>query len=159
MRSQHETDVVTAQAQKQPELSSQDRPRRWIAPVLLALWTLFVWGGRLRNLVAADGGLSVASRWSLAGSVVFVGLAGLVLAVLVLRREPVVAKTSIVALGVFTIGVWIVRGVGIAIADHSSQFIAVHIGLALISITLAFWAIAKSRDLTTKEPVSLVGFD
>ncbi|MGB5760033.1 MAG: hypothetical protein WBM50_24175, partial [Acidimicrobiales bacterium] len=37
-------------------------------------WTLFVWGGRLRNLWIEPGGLGAAGRWSLLGAVGFTAL-------------------------------------------------------------------------------------
>lgn len=110
---------------------------RWV--VALAVWTLFVWGGRLRNLFIDDGGLAEASRWSLWGSVAFVALA---IGVLVTGSVgPKGLKSAVLAgLCLLTIGVWLVRATDIALEDHGFGFIAVHVVLAVVSITLAVLA-------------------
>lgn len=123
--------------------------KRGFAPKLsvavLVLWTLFVWVGRLRNLAAADGGFATASRWSLVGSIVFVSLAVLVGFGLVLKNSSRVTAGIVAVLALVTIGVWIVRAIGIVLADHSWPFIAVHCLLAVVSIGLALWALQNSR--------------
>ncbi len=112
---------------------------RRLAVPLFAGWTLFVWGGRLRNLAADPGGFGEASRWSLWGSVAFVALA---LLVLVARFTPVraVLRPVLACLVLFTTGVWLVRAVDITLGDHSIGFIAVHVVLAVVSIGLGFLA-------------------
>jgi hypothetical protein len=108
---------------------------------LFVLWTLFVWGGRLRNLWLDDGGLAQAGRWSLAGAVVFTGF-GLVIGALWLteragRGAGSILRRTVLALAGLTSVVWLVRGADIAIGDHSIGFIAVHLVLAIVSIALA----------------------
>ena len=49
------------------------------------------------------------------------------------------------ALAGWTIAVWVVRAVGIATGDHEAAFIAVHLVLAVVSITLAVLAVREQR--------------
>lgn len=108
------------------------------------LWTLFVWGGRLRNLWLDPGGLSEANRWSLVGSLAFTALGFAVLALS--RFGPVTARRlAVVALAGLTVVVWAVRAVDIAVGDHSTGFIAVHLVLAAVSIGLAALATRSVR--------------
>lgn len=79
------------------------------------------------------------------------GLAGAVtLAWLVLgtRHRPLTGRRSsvvIVIAGLHAV-VWVVRGVGIALGDRSIGFIVVHIVLAVVSVALAWWLIARVRQ-------------
>jgi hypothetical protein len=95
-----------------------------------ALWSLFVWGGRIRNAVGAGDG---------AGPVLL-ALTFVILAVAVLAtrgRRPVV-----LALAGWTTAVWVVRAVDIvALSDHPGPFKVVHTVLAVVSIALAAWAL------------------
>lgn len=134
---------------------------------LFALWTLFVWGGRLRNLWLDPGGFAEASRWSLYGSLAFTVLSLVVAtAWLLLRfrstgptahaRGPVALRGSVAALAALTIGVWLVRAVDIALGDHSVGFIVVHVALAVVSIGLAVpsvRAVLSRATMTVSEPV------
>ena len=97
---------------------------------MLALWTVVVWGGRIRNAVADDAG---------AGALV-------VPAVFLLLAAAVLATRGwngfwVVALGSWTMAVWLVRAVDITfLSDHPGAFKAVHLVLAVISWSLAAWA-------------------
>ena len=91
--------------------------------VQLALWTLFVWGVRIRN---ADGSVG-----AIALSVALVGLAALVL---LTRSNGFV----VVLLAGTTILVWLVRLVDIVLlSDHGAAFKVVHTVLGLVSLVLA----------------------
>lgn len=116
--------------------------RRLAVPLFLG-WTLFVWGGRLRNLAADPGGFAEASQWSLWGSVVFVTLA-VISVVLLVARQAAFGRVVLAALVALTVGVWLVRAVDIALGDHSIGFIVVHVVLAVVSIGLgvAAWRTA-----------------
>lgn len=121
-------------------------------PALAALvaWTLFVWGGRLRNLARGDEDAPV----SLGLAVAFCVLA---LVVVALRITAPVDRLRVVVrvLAATTVGVWVVRGVQIATADHPIGFIAVHTALALVSIGLAVWAVrSPSTGRDAHEPAS-----
>lgn len=95
----------------------------------LAVWTLVVWAGRIRNAVDGDEG---AGAVVLAAS--FVALA---VAVLATRARRPVALT----LAAGTVAVWAVRLVDIAaFSDRSAGFVVVHAALAAISVALAVWA-------------------
>ncbi len=116
-----------------------------VPAALLATWSLFVWGGRLRNLINEPGGLgelSSADRWSLAGSLLFglLALASLVTLV-VAARLTIVPAGMLAALSVI---VWAYRAVVIAGRDHSPGFILVHTVLAGVSIGLGIWYLRVS---------------
>ena len=120
--------------------------------LVLATWTFLVWTTRIRN-IWTDESLSVGGqlvRTALAA--VFTALA---LSVVVVwwrsratGRVPPGATALVRALAVWTIGVWLVRGVQIALADHSGAFVAVHTALAVVSIAMALWADRASRPVT-----------
>ena len=115
-------------------------------PATLALlaWTFLVWTTRINNIVAdddLDGGGKLA-RVALALS--FTVLAAVVGWALV-RRETWLVR-AVMALAVWTVVVWAVRAVGIAFADHSAGFIAVHLVLAVISTVLAGLAVREQRS-------------
>lgn len=121
------------------------------APVVVlvfALWTLFVWGGRLRNLWLDPGGFAEASRWSLVGSIAFttlgLGVLGLWLARRFRPESSGLLRPAIWALAALTTGVWLLRGVDIALGDHELGFIVVHVVLAVVSIGLALAALSRS---------------
>lgn len=125
------------------------RAGRALPVALFALWTLFVWGGRLRNLWLEPGGLGVAGRWSLAGAIAFTVL-GLVVAAVWLTGRFLPRATALgsaplerfVVLGLagLTVVVWLIRGVDIALGDHGVGFIVVHLVLAGMSMALAWLA-------------------
>jgi hypothetical protein len=97
-----------------------DRLRR--PSVQLALWTLFVWGVRIKNAEGSIGAIAL--------SLTFVALAVLVLAF----GDRFVAAT----LAGWTVVVWVVRMVDIVfLSDRSGAFTAVHAGLGLVSLVLA----------------------
>jgi hypothetical protein len=113
---------------------------RWLAPFLL--WTLFVWGGRIRNAVADDAGATAAIVLSL--TFVVPALVVAVAWVLETRRAGSSSRVATVrrtvgqGLAAWTIAVWLVRGVDIALlGDHDIAFVVVHLMLALVSILLA----------------------
>ena len=55
-------------------------------------------------------------------------------------RAPEVASLLVRLFAAWTIGVWAVRAVQIATADHEAAFVAVHTALAVVSTGLAVWA-------------------
>jgi hypothetical protein len=129
------------------------------------VWTLFVWGGRIRNAFADD---SLAG-WSLAGPVllsVSFTLPALLLGVGWLVRSRTVRPTGDRAtaldlgtklLATWTVAVWVVRATDIALlGEHSTAFVLVHLALAAVSAALAVTAwssIASNRpDACTGQP-------
>ena len=92
----------------------------------LALFTLFVWGVRIRNAVGELGPTLLA--------VAFVALA---VAVLLTKC----GRSATLALAGWTVAVWVVRLVDIALlSDHEAAFVVVHAVLALVSVSLAVLA-------------------
>ena len=115
-------------------------------PIVVALvaWTALVWTTRIGNIWrdhALDTGDKVG-RTALALS--FTALAVAVLIALVRRARWL--ATAVGALAGWTTAVWIVRSVGIATGDHEAAFIAVHLGLAVVSIGLSAAAVRHLRS-------------
>lgn len=114
------------------------------ALVAFGVWTLFVWATRIGTAWTQDD-LSAAARSGRVGlalSFTVLGVALLIVAGrsrgrVLTRAEALVVQTA----AVWTIGVWVVRAVGIALADHEAAFIAVHIVLAVVSVALAVVAV------------------
>jgi hypothetical protein len=108
------------------------------APWVLVGWTLVVWGGRIRNIVADDELAGFELVWRLGLAVTLVALALVAGAALVTKRSVLLAVR---VLALFTIGVWVVRLLGIATGGHSAAFVAVHAVLATVSVGLSVWAL------------------
>jgi hypothetical protein len=107
-------------------------------PIVLAVWTLFVWGVRIKN---ADGSV---------GAVV-PALTFIVPAAAVLATKG--ARLPTLVLAAWTVVVWIVRLVDIVVlSDHSAAFTIVHALLGIISIALAR-AAARSVAAPGRVPV------
>lgn len=119
-----------------------------VLPLIFSLWTLFVWGGRLRNLWQEPGSLADVSRWSLIGSLVFCALSLIVVVFWLMARSGGSRglRAAVGALAGFTTAIWLVRAVDIALGDHSTAFIAVHLLLALVSIGLGVLALLAARS-------------
>lgn len=118
--------------------------RRPPATIALAVWSLLVWTTRIRN-IWADETLSTGEQWGrTALALSFTGLA-LAVGYAVYRRSSWL-RPVVLALAGWTTAVWLVRSVGIATADHEGAFIAVHLVLAVISITLAALAVREVRE-------------
>ena len=121
-----------------------------VAVAALVLWTLFVWGGRIRNVVA-DTETQGAQRWGpLALSASFVVMA-LVTALLFARAGRAgegrgASRVALRVLAGWTTAVWILRAGDIALAgDHAAGFVVVHVALAAVSIGLSAWAVLAER--------------
>jgi len=97
--------------------------------VLLALpiWTLVVWGTRLRIIFDTD-----QPRTTVILPVVLTVLA---VVALVDRRR------GVAALAAATIVVWVVRLPLVLVHDHAAGFKAVHAVLAVVSLALAYGAL------------------
>ena len=104
----------------------------------LALWTLFVWGTRIVNILT-DGG----SAGALAVAVVLTALGLATAASLAGRRLP----WALPALAVTTIVVWAVRVPLVLSHDHEAAFVVVHLVLAAVSVALAAGALRRSPVL------------
>ena len=116
--------------------------------VAFGAWTLFVWATRVGTAFEQDdlSAAARAGRVGLAVSFTVVGIALLAVAWRARGRELSAVEARVVqAAAVWTVGVWVVRGVQIAVADHEAAFIAVHVVLAVVSIALA---VATARTTT-----------
>lgn len=119
-------------------------PARLRPAVALSAFTLLVWTTRIRN-IWTDDSLSTAgqvARTALSLSFTAFAVATLVLWWRARTSSDLPSSASIVvrAFAAWTIGVWAVRAVQIASADHGAAFVAVHTALAVASTVLAVWA-------------------
>lgn len=140
--------AVTRRAVTRWSVARRSGTRGSIPAVALAAWSLFVWGGRFRNILVEPGGLgdlTGAQRWSLAGSLIFGFLAVATLATLAAaRRFTVIPATALAVLGIV---VWVYRGVVILGRDYSVGFLVVHTILSVISIGLGLWYLRSRQSL------------
>jgi hypothetical protein len=100
-----------------------------------------VWTTRIRN-IWTDDALSAGTQWARTA----LALSFTVLALAV--GHAVYHRTSwrdgvVRLLAGWTVVVWVVRAVGIALADHDAAFVAVHVVLAVVSIGLAVAAVRE----------------
>jgi cytochrome bd-type quinol oxidase subunit 1 len=104
-----------------------------VAAWALVLWTLFVWGTRIVNILtdgAGAGALVVATALT-----ALAVAAGLSLARV--RRLP----WAVPALAAATVAVWAVRVPLLLGHDHEAAFVVVHLVLAGVSVALAALAL------------------
>lgn len=111
---------------------------------LLSVATLLIWTTRIRNIWTDDelDTSGQVSRTALA--LVFTALALATLARWWRARRtgaaPGSAPRLVRTFAAWTVVVWAVRGVQIALAENAVGFVVVHTALALGSIALALWA-------------------
>ena len=125
--------------------------RRHAWAVALVTWTFFVWTTRIGN-IWRDDALDTAGkvgRTALALSFTLLALA----VVGALWRRPAWVRPTVVALSVWTTGVWLVRDTSILFGDHDTAFKVVHTVLAVVSIVLAGLAVRETASVTSLEPV------
>ena len=106
---------------------------------VFACSTLLAWTTRIYNLFE-DNEISNGERvWSLLVSTVFLLGAIAVIKILVgsWRDRNIKKSRLITAFCIWTVTFWIVRSVGILIADHGAGFKIVHACLAIVFILLA----------------------
>jgi hypothetical protein len=116
---------------------ARHRPARWL-PSIAAAWTLFIWGSRVRNALDDDELSGARLTRALVTSLAFVAVA---LAVLVAdNRRPGSVDRVLGLVAVATTGYWAVRMVVIAVGDHSTSFVVVHLVLAVVSAAAALGA-------------------
>ncbi len=131
-------------------------PDRLRPAVVLAGFTLLVWTTRIRNIWTDESMDATAQIGRTALSLTFTSFAA---AVLWLwwqgRRSSVVPERAGLVVRLFaawTIGVWAVRAVQIASADHDAAFVAVHTALAVASTVLAVRAVRSLAP--AREPLA-----
>ena len=121
------------------------RPRLLV--LASALWTLFVWATRVRNIGNDDtlGGGEQAFAYLVCA--VFIGVA-LVMLVMLAGLWSARLRVLLPAFAVATVAWWAVRSVLILVHDHSAAFRVVHIGLGIISslLAVAAWLAARVRS-------------
>lgn len=102
-----------------------------MAAYVLAVWTVLIWIGRVRNIIAADG----------ATAELIVPLVLVILGVATLVRPRVVG----IALATMTAVVWLVRVPLLLVHGHSAAFVIVHLVLAAVSLALSAWTFSARR--------------
>ena len=100
-------------------------------PYLLAGWTVLIWIGRVRNIVAADGAVVEL----------------LVPALLVALGVATFARPRQVGrvLALTTVLVWAIRVPLVLVHHHAVAFVVVHLVLAAVSVTLAALTLRGAR--------------
>lgn len=135
-------------------------PRQLRPAVVLATWTLVVWTTRLRNIWTDESLATAGQIWRTVLALVFTAFAAGVVALWARARRhgghvTPRAAVAVRAFAGWTVAVWLVRGVQIAVADHGGAFVAVHTALAAVSVALAVWADrAVARGRARREPVA-----
>ena len=117
--------------------------RRLPATIALVVWSLLIWTTRIRN-IWSDDELSTGEQWG--RTLLALSFTVLALAVgFALYGRAAWLRPAVLSLAGWTVGVWVVRAVGIATADHDGAFVAVHLVLAAISFGLAACAAREVR--------------
>lgn len=117
-------------------------PLRHPAVAAFGAWNALVWLGRIRNILQDDG-LSVSSTalWMIP-ALVF-GLGGVATLVGWWRGDGRLAPV-VTAVAVAVLVYWPVRTVVMLFGGHDAAFVAVHLVLAVVSVALAAWVLARS---------------
>lgn len=124
--------------------------KRRLDLAVLAGWTLLVWVGRVRNVMADDALSGWGLTWRAGVSLAFAA-SGLLLAVSLLRSPrlsaPAHGFSDRFGVGLAVVGIiwWLVRGTGILLADHPAGFKLVHTVLALVTVATSCAVLWVSR--------------
>jgi hypothetical protein len=114
---------------------------RWT--IGFACWTLFVWVGRIRNIVADETleGAELLWRLGLAATFVVLGSAALAAGLRASASRSTRPLRIVRPAAAITVVVWVVRAGGILVdGSHESGFKVVHTVLAIASCALAWRA-------------------
>lgn len=112
---------------------------RWLLGVLCA-WTAFLWTNRLVNAWSSTTETTGQRVVSTVLAASFLALAAIGVGVLVRawrRPDTPAPRHFLLGFAGWTVVVWAVRVVGIALADHEVGFVVVHAVLGLVAIGLA----------------------
>jgi hypothetical protein len=124
---------------------------KWLVGAFIA-WTVFIWGNRISNAWSSATESTSAKVVSTLLAASFLAFA-LGAAVVLWRawRRPLTdgARRFLAAFAGWTVLVWGVRIVGMALADHDLAFKVVHAVLGLVSIGLAVALVRSLRTTTT----------
>lgn len=129
--------------------------RAAIPVMALTAWTLFVWVGRIRNILSADDltGWSLFFRATTAVGFTLFGLAltGALVWYVYTRHPMALPLVTWLSAPLAMIGIvfWAARGTAIALGDYDIGFKAVHSVLALVTITLGLWVLRWLRHEPT----------
>ena len=118
--------------------------RRRTAVIASALWTLFVWFTRVRNIANNDTMGDGARTLAYLVCALFIG-AAIAMLVMLARRQWLRLRLFLPVFAVATVGWWAVRSVFILVHDHSWAFRVVHLVLGIISSVLAVVAWRGTR--------------
>lgn len=114
----------------------------------LVLWTVFVWLSRLRN-VWSDEDLTTNGQLLRTGyaAVFLIFGVGLAVRLWARRGQPLTSgdRRFLVAFLVWTVGFWLIRGIGIIVDDHEVGFTVIHTVLMIISLSIAGLAATALR--------------
>jgi hypothetical protein len=105
-----------------------------VLPLVAALWTLFVWGGRIGLLTDAE---SAALRTWMRVGVSLLFVAALPVAAWMEGRRPRQAAAIDLLFGAWMAVIWIPDAVGLFGGGRSAGFVIVHLILAAVSLGLA----------------------
>jgi len=111
-----------------------------------------VWTTRIRN-IWADDALTTGEQWARTALALSFTVLGLAVAGALATRARWL-RPAVVALAAWSIGVWVVRSIGIATAGHDAGFVAVHLLLAVVSAVLSVLAVRATAARTVAAPVS-----
>lgn len=98
---------------------------------VLAGWTVLIWIGRVRNILAAHG----------AAAELLVPVALLTLGIAAFARPRQVGPL----LALVTLAVWIIRVPLVLVHHHSAAFVLVHLVLAAVSLALSVLTLRGAR--------------
>jgi hypothetical protein len=125
-------------------------PARLRPAAILSTFTLLVWTTRIRNIWTDE---SLSTTGQLGRTALSLSFTAFAAAVLWSwwrgrRRGSVdpIAGPVVRMFAAWTVGVWAVRALQIATADHDAAFVAVHTALAVVSTVLAVWAVQTLRS-------------
>ncbi len=154
------TDVHPTVADSGVESRQHGWWRQWRSVIALTAWSLFVWVGRVRNVIADDvldaegRNLRLALALSFVVPAAILGV-GAVVVRLQQRAAPQTVLGLAVALASWTVVVWVVRGSDIAFdGGYDVGFRLVHSALALASIVLAGWTLKELLPLRRRVTIS-----
>ncbi len=119
-------------------------------------WTLFVWVNRIRN-IWTDDTLTTSGQVGRTMLVASFVVPAMILAVTLLRGTwgrwfPAFIR----AFAAWTVAVWLVRMVGIALHGHEAAFVVVHAVLAVVSSVLAVAAWRTTMPAVMGQPVTVI---
>jgi hypothetical protein len=123
-----------------------------VLAALAAVWTFAVWGGRIGMLEANP---ETNDLFRIGLSLVF-GLALAIVAVRALRHPPPGQAEAWlgVAFAAWMVIVWVPDAVRLIGSERSAGFVAVHLGLAAVSVALGL-ALAASAQEALRRPGEL----